>query len=178
MADEIADDRLMARAKLGDTAAFATLLERHERNIQRYCLYVCRRPERALELTQDVFVRIWDQRQRYVADGRFKAWAFTIARNVCRKANARARIERLFVAEVPAPIDGDDGERRQLHGLTRTALMQLSARHREALVLRYVEDLAYADIAHALSLNESTARSRVHFALKALAELLPPEVRP
>ncbi len=156
------DDALMLLARAGDTRAFGRLVSRYERRIIRFCSYLCRRPEQAREIAQEVFLRIWKARDRYRAEGRFAAWAFTIARNLCRRARARARIEALFVPEAPEPVLGEDGERRQMHALTRASLLSLEPKFREALLLRYVEDLPYEDIARALGLNESTARSRVH----------------
>ncbi len=188
------DDMLMTRAAAGDATAYADLVQRYEPALRRFCACIVADDEVSRDLSQDVLLKVWSVRARYTPNGRFKAFLFTIARNMSRSHNRRRRLrmalglDRRASAredETPArepphrgPGPEDLLEAAQIRGLVLGALNRLEEKFRVPLVMRFVEDLPYEDIAAVIGRTESTARSRVHYGLKRLATLLPPEVEP
>jgi RNA polymerase sigma-70 factor (ECF subfamily) len=175
------DDALMLRASAGDRRAFEALVARHEPSLRRFCRAILRDDAAAEEAAQDAFVRLWKMRERYRPEGRCKELLFIIARNVARRVLYRRRLHALFLggaAEEPRTTDLPRSlEVRERDVLVRAAIDRLPAAFRLPLTLRFCEEMDYGAIARVIGRTESAARSRVHYGLKALAELLPPEVR-
>lgn len=180
--DEPTDDRLMVEAALGRRASFELLVRRHEARVRAFCLVQVRDRAIADELAQDVFLKLWEQRERYRPDGRLRELIFTIALNACRSHGRKSFVRSLFVAraERPESLPSHAGavEASEERALLRAAIERLPEKFRVPLVLRFVEELPYDEIARVIGRTESATRSRIHYGLKALAELLPPEVLP
>lgn len=175
------DDELMTLAAAGLRSAFAALVERHAVRVIGLCSRFVNDAHRGRELAQDTWVLVWQGRDRYRAEGGFVAWLVTIARNHCRNELRRRKLaaaqEREPVSEESLPSTGqlDDlllAERRRR---VRSALAELSLPLREALLLRYAEDLRYDEMSGVVGTGESTLRSRVHHGLKALKQKLEPD---
>jgi RNA polymerase sigma-70 factor, ECF subfamily len=186
-AGEPSDDYLMSLAAEGQQQAFATLVRRHEKKLRGFCELLLQDAAGARETAQEVFLKIWVQRGRYRPEGRFRELLFTIARNRCRSVHRRRRLlelvsmdstpavkERLPSEHMSTPEEMERGERA---ALVRGALQKLPEKFRAPLALRFLEDMPYDEIARVIGRTESAARSRIHYGLKALEQLLPDEVR-
>jgi RNA polymerase sigma-70 factor (ECF subfamily) len=124
---------------------------------------------------------VWQRRESYRAEGGFVSWLVTVARNHCRNQLRRRKLAAAHEHAAPA---GDEGsspaqldellveERRRR---VRAALAELSLPLREAVLLRYAEELRYDQMTVVVGTGESTLRSRVHHALKALKQKLEKE---
>jgi len=172
------DDTLMMLAQAGSRDAFAVLVERHALRVVQTCLRFAGDRELAGELAQGVWVTVWESRCRYKSASEFLIWLVTIARNRCRNELRRQRVvERhahavtLFGANA-SPEQIDSMLRRERQRRVHEALNQLSAPMREALLMRYGEELRYDEMATVLGAQESTLRSRVHHGLKLLKRQL------
>lgn len=175
--DPLSDDALMVRVAAGSTTAFVSLIERHQAALRRFCAAACGDGEAARDLAQDTFLELWRIRAGYRPEGRFKALLFTIARNKCRSFSRRRRVARLFGARAePDRVIDPRSDRPEEERLVAAALQRLPERFRTPLMLRFVEELPYEQIAKVIGRTESSARSRVFYGLKELAALLPPEV--
>jgi RNA polymerase sigma-70 factor, ECF subfamily len=171
---EHSDDELMRVLKDGGHEAFAVLVERHAKRVVRLCSRLAKDPQLGRELAQDTWVLVWLARDKYRGDGSFASWLFTIARNHCRnrarrrELTASETIEALFAKPRNCPEQLDnlllDERRRRV----RRALEQLPFPMREALLLRYAEELRYDQMTTIVSTSERTLRSRVHHGLKLL----------
>jgi RNA polymerase sigma-70 factor (ECF subfamily) len=134
--------------------------------------------EAGSELAQQTWVTIWVQRSQYRAEGRFVVWLITAARNGCRNHLRRHGIVRRHVqqsvvdAAAPSSSQIDQLLLEERRRRVRDALSRLPERMREALLLRYAEELPYDEMAEVLSTGESTLRSRVHHGLRSLRTLL------
>jgi RNA polymerase sigma factor (sigma-70 family) len=170
------DDELMELARAGIRRAFALLVERYALRVVNLCSRFVNDPQLGRELAQDTWVLVWQGREKYRSGG-FVAWLVTLARNHCRNELRRRKLAVAFEREPrPNAVDSADqlddllvAERRRR---VRAALAELSLPLREALLLRYAEDLRYDEIASVVGTGESTLRSRVHHGLKALKERL------
>jgi RNA polymerase sigma factor (sigma-70 family) len=181
-ASEPSDDALMALAAGGRAHAFDTLVARHEQRVRRFCGLLTNDEVLARDLSQEVFLKLWATRERYRPEGRLREMLFTFARNLVRSHQRKQALRsvlglRFGHPEEPA-TSGDPHEDSERAMLVNRALQQLPEKFRTPLALRFVDDLAYEEIARVIGRTESAARSRVFYGLKALAALLPPEVQP
>jgi len=174
----------MALVAEGREAAFGQLVQRHEGAVRSLCNLLLKDEQQARDVAQEVFLRVWRSRERYRPDGKLRVWLFTLARNLCHSASRRRRVlsflgleeahESAAATEHPAELllSAESG------ALVRRALQQLPEKFRLPLSLRFVEGLDYDAIAEIIGRTPSAARSRVHYGLKELQKLLPPEVCP
>ena len=162
---------LVVRSQIGDESAFAELLRLYSPRLRFYVAKMLdERHERADDLLQEIWLSAFRALPRLKDAAAFRAWLFRIARDrVCREFR-RARIEfcsydgsRLEgIAEDHEPSETFDAESIRQH------LNVLSPEHREALVLRFLEDMPYEDIARVTGSSLGTVRSRIHYAKRAL----------
>ena len=131
------------------------------------------------EMAQETWVTIWAQRSQYRAEGKFIVWLITAARNRCRNhSRMRGVVQRHRMraaseaAEPPTAKQIDQLLVEERRHRVHHALSRLPERMREALVLRYGQELRYDEMAAILRIGESTLRSRVHHGLRLLRDLL------
>lgn len=156
------DERLVVLARGGSEAAFAAIVERYRRPLQRACRRVL--PEsRAEDAVQQVFMSAWMALERGDEVANLRGWLLMIARNTSLNALRSPGFEyhelRDSLAGSAAPQE--DLERREVMRQTLAGLAALPERQREALLRSAVEGVAYADIAHDLGLSEGAARQLV-----------------
>lgn len=171
-----ADEADVARARAGDTAAFAALVRRHQDRVFSFILRMLDARDEAMELTQDVFVKAWQALPGWRPEARFSTWLLQIARNAALDQLRRRQVVRfapleegLEVAdEAPGPEARYASRQRQVQ--LERALRRLAAEHREILLLREVEDLSYAELAAVLGIAEGTVKSRLARARAALLQ--------
>jgi RNA polymerase sigma-70 factor, ECF subfamily len=171
------DEQLMALTAGGDKAAFAVLVTRYLPRVTKFCLRFVGEMAAAQELTQEIFLEVWVGRGRYESQGKFTVFLFVIARTRClnrvRDEGRRGRREQALRDEgqaVPSQLDLllDKERQRQV----QKALLGLSVKLREAVLLRFDQGLDYRDVALILDCNESTTRSRVRLAMMALRDAI------
>ena len=172
-AEDAAD---VARARAGDTAAFAALVRRHQDRVFGFILRMLDARDEAMELTQDVFVKAWQALPGWRPEARFSTWLLQIARNAALDQLRRRRLiqfapldDGMDVADT-APGPEARYASRQRQALLENALQQIAAEHREILLLREIEDLSYAELAAVLGIAEGTVKSRLARARAALLE--------
>lgn len=171
-----ADEADVARARAGDTAAFAALVRRHQDRVFGFILRMLDARDEALELTQDVFVKAWQALPGWRPEARFSTWLLQIARNAALDQLRRRRVvqfapldDGMDVADT-APGPEARYASRQRQALLEHALQQIAAEHREILLLREIENLSYGELAAVLGIAEGTVKSRLARARAALLE--------
>lgn len=180
------DEALMLACRAGDAAAFATLARRYAARLVAYCMHFTRNAAAAEEAAQDTWLGLWSNRRAYAPASRFVVLLFTAARNRCRNVHrgnvrATAALGHAASTDVDAlasalPSGLDDMLTRERRRVVATQMDGLSAPLREAVVLRVVDELPYADIGAIVGIPEATARSRVHLAIQQLRALNPKDV--
>jgi RNA polymerase sigma factor (sigma-70 family) len=150
---------------------FQVLIDRHSVELKRYLVAVVGR-EDASDAFQEVMLAALRAYPRLRDAGNLKAWLFTIAHNQAidghrRRARRPAEVALVAAGAVPAPVAIAPGadEAGVWH-----AVAALPAKQRSAVVLRYVADLPYRDVAAAVGCSEPAARQNVREALKKLRE--------
>ncbi|MFO1514133.1 MAG: sigma-70 family RNA polymerase sigma factor [Verrucomicrobiota bacterium] len=182
------DEQLMWRVKLDDDAsAFARLMSRWEKPIQRLCFRMTGDVHRAEDLTQTAFTRVFTRRAEWEPTGKFSTFLWRVALNLChddlRRQQRRgefsldalielnsAEAEEGFVAGEPTP--DAQAESQERGELVRRALAGLPALYREVVVLRHYEGLKFREIGELLGIPEGTVKSRMAEALGQLNRLL------
>jgi RNA polymerase sigma-70 factor, ECF subfamily len=152
-------------------AAIRQLYARHAPALRRYVERFG--PDRASadDIVQETFIRAWRHLpQLSSADFPVRPWLFRVARNLLIDADRAARSRPVTVPPQPAEEGRDDtGLDRVLdQQLVADALGQLSPAHRAVLVETFYRGRTLAKVARQLGIPDSTARSRLHYALQAL----------
>jgi RNA polymerase sigma-70 factor (ECF subfamily) len=165
-------------------AAASELFERHQARVFGWCFRYARERERALDLTQEVFARVWQALPGYGFRSKFSWWLFVITRNRCLNAvsaPALLRDEEVSPDSIPA-AESDPAEafeRRADEEEARRLMMEtLDEQERVALWLRGFERMSIEDITRTLGLTNTTgargllqrARRKLRSALAARAE--------
>jgi RNA polymerase sigma-70 factor, ECF subfamily len=171
------DPAIPLRARSGDAAAFAELVEFFHVRCLRYARYMLGDDEDAEEAVQDTFVRVYDHIGQFRPDARFEPWLFRILANRCRTARERRRRRESLVVtgELPAVAAENSGASADLIEEVEAALDELPAEQREAFLLRHVEDLSYEDMAVITGVRLSALRMRVKRACDTLRDRLQQE---
>lgn len=173
--ESVSTETLVKRAQGGDTRAFEAIYRRLVGRIYALCLRMSRDPQRAEELTQDVFVRAWERIGSFRGDSRFATWLHRLAVNVVLQAG-RTRGRR----ESREHLVSDPGEYtaravREMPG-TRVdierAIAALPDGARAVLVLRDIEGYKYHEIAEIQGVALGTVKAQIHRARKMLRERL------
>jgi RNA polymerase sigma-70 factor, ECF subfamily len=169
------DHALIQRVLDGDTEAYAQLVDRHYDRCARVAMRLLGNREDAEEAIQDAFLRAYRALGEYEERERFSGWLVRILVNQCRTMLARSRRrDALFVDVDPLVVEnateptGDDAAWPDLEH----ALRQLPAEQREAVVLRYTDDLTYEEMARITGAGESALKMRVQRAFARLRDLL------
>lgn len=182
-ADEEAE--LVRRAQAGDTEAFAALVALHQQFVYNLAWRVTGDAYEAEDLAQEAFVRAWVALPRFRGEARWRTWLYRIVTNVCynRLPHLRRELLALDVETVdtmpeqcsPDPSDAlEAGERRAyLH----REIEALPGGYRLLVMLRFLQDLSYEEIAKVTGLPLGTvktglfrARARLRAALRRLQE--------
>jgi len=183
------DEALMLLAAGEYRGAFEVLVGRYLPRLTNYCGKFLGAARTGEEVAQEVLVDAWAHRHRYRPTARFEVFLFTLARNRClnqvRDVARRGRWDAGLVADGPSPpaaalapdqLDLLLAEER--HRIVRSALLALAPKLRECVLLRYDQELDYAEIARIVRRPESTVRSRVFLGLKRLRAELAEEGEP
>ncbi len=173
------DQALVAAFVAGDRQALAELFRRYRRSVYEIAYRYTSNREDALEVTQEVFLKVIENASEFRRGARFSTWLYRIAVNQSIDY-LRRRKRRSF-----APLEGEgfqargtradpvlEAEKTELQERVNEALWKLSEKHRDVLVLHTLEHLSYAEIAKIVGCSVGTVMSRLFYARKRLAELL------
>ena len=164
------DDELVEQIRLGNEDAAAELVKRYYASVLRYCRWHCSGSEEAEDLTQETFLKLFKSLPKYKGKGKFKTYLYTIANHLCIDESRRVRLYPLedggnFVSGSLVQ-EHDELLRVENHEEISYLLKTLSPEQREAVILRFDEQLSFAEIAKVMGCNIRTAQSRVRWALK------------
>lgn len=167
----MSDDELIEKIKGGNEAAAKELIDRYYSAILRYCGWHCTVPEKAEDLTQETFLKLFQNLPRYKGRNKFKAYLYTIANRLCIDESRKKPFYSLEDVEeiVSAQNEMAQAENREE---IRRLLGVLSAEQREAVILRFGQELRFSEIAKVMGCSMRTAQSRVRNALRLMRKEL------
>ena len=181
-----ADAELVVRALAGREDGFEELVRRYQRPIVAYVYRMVGDYDAALDLAQEVFIKVYNSLGRYRPEFKFSTWIYRIAHNAAidhlRRVGA-SRTEEMQVEgeggnvfEKPlaskAPSPEQETERGERRAEIEEVVGQLPHAYRELIVLRHSHDLSYDEIAEVTGLPLGTVKNRIFRAREAMRELL------
>lgn len=174
------EKELIRRIREGNTAEYEVLVRRYQAAVYHAIYQVVQQAAEAEELTQEVFVRAWQNLDGFHMQSRFLSWIYRIAINTAishKKKEARF----LHPHEMPEEGQGGDNPHQQMvqkerEGLLHDALAGLGENYRVVILMHYFEQLSYAEIATQLDLPEKTVKSRLFDARRILRDKLGPRL--
>ncbi|MEM6330222.1 MAG: sigma-70 family RNA polymerase sigma factor [Planctomycetota bacterium] len=186
------DVRLMLRVRDDDAAAFEELMLRYQNRVVSVLAHMIGgRRDLAEDLAQDVFLRVYRARGRYVPGAKFSTWLFTIAGNVASNAlRSQSRRREVNVTAKPGETGANalelsaeaasalmptrQADNAELRGAVQAAVATLGERQRVAVVLAKFEGLSYAEIGEVLGMTPQAVKSLLSRARGKLREALAP----
>lgn len=171
----LSDENIFALVRdHNDEQAYRALYRRYDKRIYAYCLRALGNHEEAKDVFQTVAMTVYDKRSSFT-EGSYAAWLFTITRNMCLKTIRNRKNQTEFIEEsFPFESAETHGQDFLLTEALRKAISKLSDDFREALELRYYDDLSYEEIAETLGITVALAKVRVFRAKKQLTKTLSP----
>lgn len=186
------DVRLMLRVRDDDAAAFEELMLRYQNRVVSLLAHLVGKRDLAEDLTQDVFLRVYRARKRYVPGSKFSTWLFTITNNVASNA-LRGLSRRREVDLKPSSPNESAGnpleaaavaasalmptrqlDKAELRQVVQLAVATLNERQRMAVLLAKFEHLSYQEIAEIMEMSPQAIKSLLSRARSKLREVIEP----
>ena len=169
------EDDPIAGCRRGDTGAQRRLFGMYKDRVYSMAVFLCKNPTDAAEITQEVFLKVFSGLAQFRGESKFETWLYRIVANTWRDYTRKSRRSLLLdsafwrdqgshavsVVEQLAQTQTDEA--------VRSAIASLPEKFRLAVVLRYVEELSYNEIAAALGCPPGTVAARLTRAHKMLA---------
>jgi len=171
---EVEDRDLIVKAKRGDVEAYNLLVSRWERRVFNYLLRLVGQREDAMDVSQEVFLKAYQNLPKLDDESKFSSWLFRIAHNEAFSLLRRRRPE----GEITHEPRTSDGAGRllpiELSLAVESALDRLSSDQREAVLLKVYQGFKFDEMAEILDCPVSTVKSRLYTALELLKTSLSP----
>lgn len=181
---EETEAQLLDSARRGDNQAIEELLLRHQAQIYRFGLRMCRDPEDAQDIAQETLLTLARNVSDFRGASSLSTWLYTVARSYCIKKRRKSASRPEEIALVPH--EGGDTSawidpartpdellaHKQLENALSRAIDALAPSYREVLILRDVEGLTANEVAEVLLLSPQAVKSRLHRARLSVREAL------
>jgi RNA polymerase sigma-70 factor (ECF subfamily) len=189
---DLDDSAVVSEYLGGETRAFDEIVDRYQNRLLNFVFRTTGDRERAEDLVQEVFVRVYRHIHRFDRSRKFSTWIYTIASNLAKnELRNRSRNplvlfqairrnweddDRPLQFEDPASRPDDMYRKRHLRDAVEEAVQKLPRHHRNVFVLRELEGKSYEEIAEITSTNLGTVKSRLNRARNAFAALVAPSL--
>lgn len=169
----VSDRELVAIAVEGFDGSFEELVRRYQRPISAYVYRMVGNYESALDLTQEIFIKVYNSLNRYRAEFKFSTWIYKIAHNaaVDHLRRSATREQPLVVGpegdSFDLPLESShlspeqESERKERRGEIEAVVRALPANYRELIILRHSQDLSYEEIVEVTGLPLGTVKNRL-----------------
>lgn len=188
-----ADDSAVVTAFLaGEERAFSELVERYQTRLLNFIYRTIGDRDRAEDLVQEVFIRVYRHLHRFDRSKKFSTWAYTIASNLAKnELRNRSRNPLVLFQTMQGSNDEEDRplqfedttarpddmyRKRHLRELVEDTVAKLPEHHRQVFVLRELEGKSYEEIAEITECNLGTVKSRLNRARSAFAAIIEPYI--
>jgi len=180
----LGDGELVRSAIAGREAGFEELVRRYQRPIAAYVYRMVGDYDAALDLTQEVFIKVYNSLTRYRSEFKFSTWIYKIAHNAAIDYLRRHTVREQALCR---SIDGDrreisiesrrltpeqESERRERRSEIESVVQLLPAAYRELIALRHSHDLSYDEISEVTGLPLGTVKNRLFRAREAMRDQL------
>ena len=190
MSNNIEDREIIEKFLEGDITYFDKLVLKYKQMVFNVCLKMLGDYDEALEVTQDIFLKVYESLKNFRFEAKFSTYLYKITLNSCRsRLKALRRKKKIEYFSIDEPFETTEGglkrefesscpnpkevlEEKEKQSLVIKALFSLNPEYREILILRDIEGLEYKEIAKILNINLGTVKSRLNRARNILKEKL------
>lgn len=158
----------------GNKQAYAHIIDRYKNPLYGIILRMTKNPHDAQDLVQEAFIKVYEQLDKYKAQGSFSSWFYKVAINHCMDQFRKKKFKQSEVDEEkiqdhrhPEVIFLKQEKSRQLERLIAT----LPPDERMIILLRYGDELSYQEISEALDLSLANVRNKLHRAKKKMRKI-------
>lgn len=170
----------------GDTKVFAILVDRYKHMVFTLAMKILRNREEAEEVSQDVFLKVYQQLRTFKGDSKFSTWIYRIAYNrsldYLKKQGRSLNVSTIdpSIEYKFEPYDHmlDELDARQRKTTIKAAISELPENDAVIITLHYFEELSLNEIAAVMGLEANTVKVRLFRSRKRLAELLKSKLEP
>lgn len=169
----LSDGDLIVAAVAGRSESFEELVRRYQRPITGYVFRIVGEYEASLDVTQEVFIKVYNSLAKYSSEYKFSTWLYRIAHNAAvdhlrrntvskqslEAENADGTFELQLESRLASPEQ--DHERSQWRSEIEVVVEQLPAAYKELIVLRHGQDMSYDEIAVVTGLPLGTVKNRL-----------------
>jgi RNA polymerase sigma-70 factor, ECF subfamily len=167
------DSDLVATAITGQEGSFEELVRRYQRPISAYVYRMVGNYESALDLTQEIFIKVYASLRKYRSEFKFSTWIYKIAHNAAvdhlRRSSTREQslITGSESDQFELPIESrrlspeQESERKERRIEIESVVRALPANYRELIILRHSQDLTYEEIVEVTGLPLGTVKNRL-----------------
>lgn len=172
--NQIEFEWMALRCQSDEPGAFEDLIAVMERPLLYYAASLTGSVDSALDVLQEVWIKVFRGIRKLKDPGSLRSWLYSIThgiavdrirKNYSREQAEKFQLEDFQEAEDPSFANEDASAIHQ-------ALSEIGIKHREVLVLHFLEDLSVAEIAEVVGCSEGTVKSRMHYAKRAMKEVL------
>lgn len=172
------DTGIVAALRCGDYSAIDELTRAYGTRLLRSAYLLCGNEPDAQDLVQDTWVQVIQSIHRFRGDSSLYSWMYGILLNLSRhyhRDRKRLQVDHDLASHPPATVPAETNhlDTEMASAILMNALGQLSPPHREIIVLRYYERMKVEAMARHLGVSIGTVKSRLHYAIKCLREIIP-----
>lgn len=171
---ELYERVLILRCRAGDQSAYAELIGRYQPRLRYFVRQMLRDPGCDEDVLQNIWLNVFRSLPGLVDVSTFRAWLYRIAHNwACQEHRRRGvACQPLADHELIDDVTADEHLSAENAERVHAALSTLDDEHREVLVLHFLEELSYEDVAVVVGCPVGTIRSRIHYGKRALKRAL------
>jgi RNA polymerase sigma-70 factor (ECF subfamily) len=172
-AAKLAEEVLLLRCQVGDKNALTELIERHQRPLRYFINRLLDDGELTEDILQDTWLSVIRRLHSLKEPDAFPTWLYRIARNKVYHQLRKKKVLSVLSEDVAVPDENED-DIVSLEDVAKVhkCLRELRPEHREVLMLRFLEQMSYQQMAKVLDCNPGTVKSRVYYAKRALKKEL------
>lgn len=167
-----AERALLLSSSKGDAGAFTQLFHLHKHKLYSFLLRLTGSPQMAEDIVQDVFVKIWTQKEHLAEIEKFGGYLFRMAKNYAINAFRKMAVETLALSKLQSITDHNSTDaylnEKETTALLQDALSRLSSQQKLVYTLSREEGLKYDEIAQRLNVSPSTVKNHMIIALRTL----------
>jgi RNA polymerase sigma-70 factor (ECF subfamily) len=169
----VSDRELVAIAVSGFDGSFEELVRRYQRPISAYVYRMVGNYESALDLTQEIFIKVYNSLSRYRAEFKFSTWIYKIAHNAAVDHLRRTATREQSLVLGPEgdtfdlPLESSrlspeqESEQKERRSEIEAVVRSLPSNYRELIILRHSQDLSYEEIVEVTGLPLGTVKNRL-----------------
>ena len=180
------DLKIIESCLLGNTQMFSRLIDNYKNMVYNLAYRMSNNSHESEDISQEAFLRAYQSLARFNPSYKFSTWLYQITLNIIRD---RFKKKELNYVSLDTPIETDDSEffpqpadsindpeqiiaQKEDARATQQAILSLPLKYREVIVLRYLQDLSYIEIANILKLPQGTVKVRLYRAREQLKKIL------